>query len=144
MQKYLAQAAIIGVSLLIAAILVVVGVGFFGAAVYFALRQVLEAPMAAFATGACGLVLAVVIVLLGQLVGRLVRTSMRRKQARPSGPAPAGLRGFASDLGVLAGKEIAALARGHVHGTLAASLIAGFAVGASPGLRRLLRDLLEI
>ncbi len=37
MQKYIAQAIVWGVALLIAAILLVVGAGFLGAAVYFAL-----------------------------------------------------------------------------------------------------------
>jgi hypothetical protein len=140
LQKYLAQAAVFGAALLIAAILIVVAVGFCGAALYFALREALTPAMAALATGLTGLVLALVIVLIGRLAGCMIAKSKRRQQAA----RPAGARGLAADLGLIAGEELAALARSHTHATLAASLVAGIAVGASPGLRRLLRDLLEI
>jgi hypothetical protein len=141
MQKYIAQAIVWGVALLIAAILVVVGVGFLGAAVYFALCLVLTPPMAALATALCVLVAAIVVILIGRLVGRMLGKSVRR---RPATRTPAGARGIAADLGILAGGEIAALVRSHALGTLLASLVAGFAVGASPGLRRLLRELVDI
>jgi hypothetical protein len=79
------------------------------------------------------------------VIGRLTRSSLRRGRAPgKDAPAAAGVRGVASEFGVLAGEQIAALARSHVHGTLAASLLAGFAVGISPGLRKLLLDLLKI
>ena len=141
MQKYIAQAIVGGVSFLIAAILLVVGVGFLGAAVYFALCRVIAPPMASLATGLCILLTAIVVILLGRLFGKMLGKAERRRHATR---APAGARELAADLGILAGEEMAALARSHVRGTLVASLVAGFAVGASPGLRRLLRELVEI
>jgi hypothetical protein len=145
MQKYVAQAVVLSASLLLAAILLVVGVGFFGAAVYFALREEFSQPIAALLTGVCGVLLAAIVVLAGLLISRATRSASRRKEVlRAEQPAPANVRGIAADLGIVAGEEFAKLARTHAYGTLAASLVAGIAVGASPGLRRLLRDLLEI
>ena len=143
-QKYIGQAVIYSVSLLIAVILVVVGAGFLATAVYFALGALLAPPMAALATGLCLLFAAAVVILLGRLGARLLGTSRRQRHSRRASTASKGARGGAADLGDLVGEQFAAFARARPHSTVVASLLAGFAVGASPGLRRLLRDLIEI
>ena len=47
----------------------------------------------------------------------------------------------AAELAGMIGADIASLARTHTRSTLAVSLAAGFAVGASPRLRRALLDI---
>ena len=141
LQTYIAQAAVAAVSILLAAVLLIVGAGFFAASAYFAFCLVLKPPLAALVTGLAALLVACASFLLGQLARKMLGRSRRRRLAAR---APESTRGLAAALGGLAGEELAALARSHVGGTLAASLVAGFAFGASPSLRRLLRDLAAI
>jgi hypothetical protein len=137
MQRILAPLVVYGAAFLVAALMVVAAGGFFGAALYFGLCGYFSPPIAALLTGVSGLVLALLVIVAGRMVARGIGRSARRQGAAAPG-------GLAADLGMLAGERAASLARSHPGGTLAASLAAGFAVGASPNLRRLLRELLEI
>jgi len=47
------------------------------------------------------------------------------------------------EIGALIGKQFSTLSENHPTATLAGSIAAGFALGASPRLRRTLRDLLS-
>lgn len=104
-----------------------------GAAGYLALREALSPSLAALVTGLGALLFALAIGLVGRAVLAHLRDAPGRRHTA-TGEA---------ELASLLGKELAALIRGHPPASTLASLVAGFVVGMSPGLRRLLRDLLK-
>jgi hypothetical protein len=131
MERILTRLAIAIAALLTATVVVIIAIGFLGFAVYLALLEHLSPPSAALVTAGVALLLAGLIILLGRAIGALVRRRARRS----------GSGGWAGALGSLLGEEFAARAAAHPHSTVVASLLSGFAVGASPDLRHLLRDL---
>jgi len=137
MRRLLSRVMFSGASFAIAAGALAVATGFAIAAIYLALSASFTAPVAAVLTAACGLAVAVIAAIIGRALLRLPRAGGR------GAPRGSDERRLVADLGALMGEEIATLARTHARGTLIASLVAGFAVGASPRLRRLLRTLLK-
>jgi hypothetical protein len=131
MERMFIRLAITIAALLTAALVVIVALGFLGLACYLALLEHLTPPMAALATAGAALLLAAVIVLIGRAIGVLVKPRARRGRGG----------GLASELGTLLGAEFSTRLAEHPYQTLIASLLSGFALGASPDLRRLLRDL---
>jgi hypothetical protein len=138
MRRYVAQAILAAAMLMAATIVLLVAAAFLAGALFLALRDVMSGPLAALVTGLAGVLVAALIALVGGL------TMRRSKPARAEGQsrAPVEAQRLAGELGGIIGEEMASLARTHARGTAIASLLAGFAVGASPRLRRLLRDLL--
>jgi hypothetical protein len=132
MNRLIARVAITIAALLLAAIIALAGISFLCLAIYFALLQYLLPPMAALATAGVMFVLAALIFLAGRATSAMMR-SRRRSREEPLSTAA---------LGELFGHEFSTRAAAHPHATLFASLLAGFAVGASADLRHFLRDLL--
>ena len=117
-------------------------IAFLCGAAYFALLNVASPAIAALVTGLGALVFAVLIVMAGRLLSRRKRAASRRQDR---GEADEGLgkrERTAGELSGLLGAEIASVARSNMRGTLLASLIAGFAIGASTRLRKILLDLI--
>lgn len=128
MERILTRLAIALTAFLTAAVVVIVAVAFLCFAFYLSLVDHLSPPIAALLTAGGALLLAVVIVLLGRGLSALMRGRKRGD-------------GWAGIFGGVIGEELAARAAGHPRSTLLASLLSGFALGASPELRHLLRDL---
>jgi len=122
------MAAALGLALFFAA----AAIGFACAAIDLALSPYLSPPLAALGAAGAALVLALLILALGRWLAR---------PRRSDGAAEAGA--LAAALGALLGKEGGAFAAAHPRGTVVGSLVAGFAVGADPSLRRVLRGLLD-
>ncbi|HYB08604.1 MAG TPA: hypothetical protein VEJ16_02910 [Alphaproteobacteria bacterium] len=138
MDSLLRRFTILAVSLLAATIVVVAGVAFLCGALYLALLAVATPPLAALATGLVAFAIALLILIAGDLfAGRRHSASGRHGGMRDGRPT------LAMELGNLAGDEIGKLARKHPAAALLVSLLAGFAVGFSPQLRKALRDLIE-
>lgn len=131
MVRLITRLAISVAACLLAAIIALFGVGFLCFAFYLALLQHLSPPLAALATAGATFVLAALIILGGWAIGAMVKS--RRKSPDE--------RLLTALFGEFFGHEFSTRAASHPQATLFASLLAGFVVGANPGLRRLLRDL---
>jgi MFS family permease len=136
MRRMLIRLIVAGVFFAVAAAALAVAIGFVVAALYLAWGARFTPPEAALLTAACVFVVTIIAALVGWL-------SARRARPRRIG-RDAAERKLAAGLGMLLGEEVVTLARSHARGTLVASLVAGFAVGASPRLRRALRALLDL
>jgi hypothetical protein len=131
MERIFIRLAITIAALLTAAFVVVIALGFLGLACYLALLERLTPPMAALATAGAALLLAVLIFLIGRAIGALVKPRAARRGAGG---------GLAGELGTFLGAEFGTRLTARPYQTLIALLVSGFALGASPNLRRLLRD----
>jgi hypothetical protein len=113
-----------------AASAVIIAIAFGCLASYLALLAYLNAPLAALATAAIALLAALLLILIARsIIARVTHPKRRRGD-------------WAIELGSLIGAEFAARAANHPGSTIFASLASGFALGASPELRQMLRDLL--
>lgn len=119
-------------SFVAAAIIFIGGLGFLVLAAYLALLARVSPPMAA-------LIAAIAAFLLGGvtlLAGHGVIALMRRRRQRDAGR-------LAETFREILGDEIVSIATENPHATVFTSLATGFALGAVPELRHLLRDLLR-
>ncbi len=102
--------------------------GLLVAADYFAFAIILPPVFAALAAAGTALLFCVLAIVIGKLVlGRLRKRARRRLQSR-----------VAAALGELFGSDIGGLADRHPARALGLALAAGFAVGFSPSVRRVL------
>lgn len=121
----------------ILALLVVAGSGFLLAAVYLLLADSIGTNLAALVTGASCFGAA-------GIVGLIAWSVQRRPAQRgaPSAQTPDAAT-MALAMGEMLGGGLNTLAKNHRKGLVGAALVAGFAVGVSPKLRRSLLDLLD-
>ena len=129
----LALRAAIRVAAFLAAVLVFIGgLGFLVLAAYLALLVHLSPPIAALVAAGIAFLLAALII----VAGGIIVAQMRRQQRHDADQLVKAFRD-------LLGDEIVTLATQNPHATLFTSLATGFAIGAIPELRDLLRDLLR-
>lgn len=114
------------------------GLGFLCVALFLAVRDVSTPAIAALASGGAALVVSALIVLM-------VRAGMRRRggmaalnEMARTGDAPQAL---AAELGLLLGSRMTSGIRSHPLRTSALAVVAGFAVGTSPELRKALQEI---
>ena len=119
-------------ALLAALIMVVCGLGFLCFAAYLALYDRVSPPVAALIAAGAAFLLAAVIILLG----RALLVMILRRQRRDADH-------LAQSFREILGDELVSLATENPHATVLTSLFTGFAVGAVPELRHVLRDLLR-
>ena len=136
-EQFLTRLAATMASLVVALLVVLAALGFFAYAAYLALLGVLSPPLAALATGGGAIVVAFLIVAAARGFARARGASPRRVRADDTLSAER----LAGEIGGKFGEQIGALTRSHKGPVLAASLLAGVAVGASPRLRGLLMNL---
>lgn len=132
MDRLMTRIAIRIASFLAAAIIFVGGLGFLVLAAYLALLDHMSPPAAALIAAAAAFVLAG----LTLLAARGVIALMRRQHQHEADKLAEAFREILGD-------EIVALATENPHATVLTSLATGFAVGAVPELRHVLRDLLR-
>jgi hypothetical protein len=132
MHRMATRIAIRIAALLAAVIMVVCGLGFLCFAAYLALLDRVSPPLAALIAAGAAFILAGMIVLLGRAIIALIRRRQRHDADR-----------LAETFRELLGDELVSLATENPHATLLTSLLTGFAVGAVPELRHVLRDLLR-
>jgi hypothetical protein len=134
--RFFARIAI-GIALvLVAVVAAFVAVGFFAFALYLFIAQFLVPPLAALATG---LVILLTVLLLVWIAGQTMSPRKRKPADSPSLEACES----AAELGSALGARLRGIAEAHGSGSLWAALIAGFAVGVSPKLRKFLGDILK-
>lgn len=121
--------AVLAVSIMLSA-----GVGFLCFAVYQWLRGFMSAPAAAAATGAAAFAVAGLCLLTAGLIARWRNRRAAKRRATESA--------LTVELAKLLGKDMTALAAANPLETILVALASGFALGAFPGLRRALGDLL--
>lgn len=138
--RFLTRLATTMASLFAALLVVAAALVFLLGAAYLALLDVVSPPLAALVTGLGALLLAVLIVIAGRALARGKRTPARRRASETDADS-VGMEKQAAELAGMLGADIASLARTHTRSTLAVSLVAGFAVGASPRLRKALLDI---
>lgn len=140
MQDRLSRLAIAFVCILVAALLAASALGLLGAALYLELLTLVVPPVAAALTAAAALLLAFLVLLVGRAVnGR--RAGSPSRTGRGAGmAAPLGAAGL---LGEEVGQAAGAFTRAHADKAIVAALVAGFALGLSPRLRRSLWRLLQ-
>ena len=110
-------------------------------ALYLGLSTYAGPAWAALITGVLCLVVGGIVVLIGWLVLHSRTAPGPRRDRKPTEP-PDVVR-LALTMGESLGEELQVLAKRNRYGMLGAALVAGFALGASPKLRRSLRDLLD-
>jgi hypothetical protein len=128
--------AIAAASLLLAGVGFVAAAGFFCVALYLQLATMMEPPLAATATAFAALLFSVLVMLIGRWLA-FGRRRMRGGSSRIANDP-------AMEIGRRLGEEAFKYAKTHRRGTLIATLLAGFAVGASPKLRNWLRGLIGL
>lgn len=140
MQRYLSRLGLTVATCVVSMLIAIVGVGFLLAAAYLAIVEISSPTIAALATGAAALVIAGLIALLARARmrrGALAAALEERPELQPSQGE------FAAELGLLLGSQATSWIRSHALGAATLALIAGFVVGASPGLRAVLRQLVK-
>jgi hypothetical protein len=135
MHQFLSRVTIWSVAAIAALIFVATAVLFLGAALYLALVPIIAPPLAALVVGLTGFVIAGLIILIARMTSR--RTPSRSTDASPTGD----LNQVAAALGDLAARELTSQTQTHPYRAFGVALIAGLAVGISPELRKILRDL---
>jgi hypothetical protein len=140
--QFLKRLATTIASLLAATILVLAALGFLGYAAYLALLGAVSPPLAALITGVGAVVLAGLIVIVGSSLFRGGRAKPRRRDKGADGEGADAAGRMAGELGGVLAAQLGTLTRSHSGPVLAASLAAGFAVGASPRLRKVMLDLM--
>jgi hypothetical protein len=135
--RFIARIAIAFAMLLIGLIAGVIAVAFFAYGVYLALLNVLIPPAAAAITGV--VILAAALLLMASLRAVFRPRRRRRDTAIPSLEECEN----AAEVGTELGRKIRGIAGAHASGGLLASLVAGFAIGASPKLRAFLQAILK-
>lgn len=143
MVTYLSRLMLILVGLVAAMLVLVIAIAFLCGAMYLALRDVATQPIAALLSGLAALAISALIVLSAHLVAGGPGSFPKRGLHRDGRPASDDEHRLAAEAASVVGEEIASIMRLHARGTVLASLLAGFAVGASPRLRRVLRELLK-
>ena len=143
MDSVLSRAAISIAIIMFAAIASLIGALFLCGAVYLALSEIIHPPLAALVTGIIIIVFsAAAITVLRVLSGGSKATSSSSgRECRAN--KRLNENATAAEFGNLLGKQIQEMASAHPPETVIASLVAGFAVGSSPGLRKYLGDLIK-
>jgi hypothetical protein len=140
MSSLLFRLSVMIAAMIAAALVLVVSSLFLFGALYLALLPMTSRPAAALLTGLAGMLLAMMIVLVGRLPSLLRRRRPARRSDRGLSADPAQL---IAELGRILGAEASAQAKSHPVQSIVGSLVAGFAVGASPELRAQLGSLLR-
>jgi hypothetical protein len=140
-ERFLSRLAI-SIATALAALIVLLGAFvFLCMAAYTALLTAFTPPIAALLTAAGAIVLALLILLIGRATARGAAQRRRFSDAGIDGLREPD-RSAAEAAGAL-GAQFAAMARANKGKTLLVSLAAGFALGFSPRLRKMLLDLLS-
>jgi hypothetical protein len=138
-QRFLSRVALSMAAAIAAIIFVAASVVFLGAALYLSLVPIMPAPFAALVVGLTGLLIAGLIILVARL------TSRRGPAGGETGATDPGRTGDVNDiataLGGLAAQELTSRAQAHPFRAFGIALVTGLAVGLSPELRKILRDL---
>jgi hypothetical protein len=135
--RLLSQFAVAAVCLLAAGVGLSAALIYFGLAVYLYLATEMSPPMAALVAGLVAIFFAVFVLALGRMI-----SSMISRRGRARGLFSGNENRAAAALGDLLGEEASNFLTRNKRSALIVSLAAGFAVGVSPRLRHLLRDLL--
>jgi hypothetical protein len=129
MQSLLTRVAIAAGLGIVALVVAILGLAFFGGALFFWLReQSLSPAAAALCVGAAGFVLALLLLLIAKLMFSGGRARTRNVTTTTDA---------AGVLGQTIMRETLSLAQAHPYRTLLVSVMAGFLAGAIPELRRL-------
>lgn len=137
MEGFLSRVVFATAASIAALIFSAVAVAFLGGALYLWLGSMPLAPsLAALIVGAAGLGVAALILLTAQMISACRRTA-RVAPARTAATAAAG------ELGQLIAHEAVSLTNAYPYRAFVVSLIAGFAAGASPELRRIFKSSLK-
>jgi hypothetical protein len=139
MNRWIARVASAVVSLLVASIIVLVGIGYLCFALYLALLERMSAPIAAALTGLAALVLAALTVLAARVIAAALTAPRRSARRDKDGINSDEASKLATEIGRVLGKELVSRAHANPQATLVVSLLA---IGAVPGLRRALREVL--
>ena len=115
-----------------AAIAIIGGLGFLVLSAYLALLNHVSPPMAALIAAITAFLLGAITLLAGHGVIALIRRRRQRDAGR-----------IAETFRAILGDEIVSIATENPHATVLSSFATGFAIGAVPELRHLLRDLLR-
>jgi hypothetical protein len=135
MYRFLTSVLLAVAAVMLAGTLVFVAAGFLIGALYLALLAYMSAPLAALATAGAALIGALLVLALGSLLWPRLGRGLRQ------GLKAEGLGGNA--LAAELGKSAGAFFGTHKTGSVAAALLAGFAVGLSPRLRQSLIEMLK-
>jgi hypothetical protein len=108
---------------------------YLGSAVYLAFAQIMSPPLAALSAAGCALIFCFLVL----MIARMIVNSAARRAAAKKGPATAAATG---ELGEMLGARAHDIFQQRPAVGIMASLAAGFAVGMSPRLRTLLRDII--
>lgn len=140
MEERLTRLAVAIACMMTAALLALGAVGLLAAALYLALLPVVAPPLAAALTAAAALLLALIVVVIGRTI---TRRPVRRAPPGSVGASAFGRMGVVGGLGQEMGQQAGEFARANAGKAIIAALVAGFAVGVSPRLRRSLWQLLQ-
>jgi hypothetical protein len=135
MHQFLSRVTIWSAAAVAALIFVAAAVLFLGAALYLALLPIMVPPFAAFVVGVAGFVIAGLIILVARMTSQ--RAPTRSTDAGRTGD----INQVAAALGDLAARELTSETQAHPFRAFGVALIAGLAVGISPELRKIVRDL---
>jgi hypothetical protein len=139
--RLLTRLAIGAAAILIAAAGGIVAVTFLIIAMYELLETVMEPWIAALATAGIAVLFCVLVLLLARIAMRTMAPAPPKTAARSNLGGLGGM-GFTSEIGTLLGKEARDFVQNNSMSTLGILVVAGFALGVSPKLRKLIWKLL--
>ena len=137
--QFLTRLAATFAAIFAATLVVITALGYLAYAAYLALLGAISPPLAALVTGVGAILVALLIVVAARVLTRGKRAPARRRDGADD---IGGAQRLAGELGGQLGEQLGSLTRSHKGPVLAASLLAGVAVGASPRLRGALLDLM--
>ncbi len=135
MHQFLSRVTIWSAAAIAAFIFVATAVLFLGAALYLALIPIMAPQFAALLVGVAGFAIAGLIILVARITSR--RAPTRSTDASGTGD----INQVAAALGDLAARELTSETQAHPYRAFGVALFAGLAVGISPELRKIVRDM---
>ncbi len=127
--------AIMVAAVFVASFGVVAALIYLGAALYFMYAQWMAPVFAALSAAGTALLFSIVIVLIGRMMANRLKANRAKRKAFAESTASA------ADLGDALGRHAFEFVQTNKKSALVGSLVAGFAFGASPRFRSLLRDI---
>jgi type VI protein secretion system component VasK len=130
-----ARIAIMIAAIFVASFGLVAALVYLGAALYFGYATVLSPALAALAAAGTALLGSLLIVMIGFAAANRMKTARDKRKAFEESSASA------ADLGEALGRQAFEFVQTRQKSALVGSLLAGFAFGASPRFRSMLKDI---
>lgn len=134
-KSMVARIAIMVAAVFVASFGIVAALIYLGVALDLMYAQWMSPPLAALSSAGTALLFSIVIIMVGRMLANRLKVNREKRKAFQASTASA------ADMGDALGRQLFELMQGNQKSALVGSLMAGFAFGASPRFRSLLKDI---